>query len=38
MAEKKRIELMACAGTACVAGGSFHIMEALKLGDKETPT
>jgi len=30
MAEKKRIELMACAGTACVAGGSFHIMEALK--------
>jgi len=30
MAEKKRIELMTCAGTACVAGGSFHIMEALK--------
>ena len=30
MAEKKRIELMACAGTACVAGGSFYIMEDLK--------
>jgi (2Fe-2S) ferredoxin len=30
MAERKRIELMACAGTACVAGGAFRIMDALK--------
>lgn len=29
MAEKRRIELMACAGTGCVAGGSFQIIEAL---------
>ncbi len=29
MAEKKRIELMACAGTGCVAGGAFRIIEAL---------
>ena len=36
MAEKNRIELMTCAGTACVAGGSFQIMEALKneLGER----
>jgi NADH-quinone oxidoreductase subunit F len=30
MAKKKRIELMLCAGTACVAGGAFQFMEALK--------
>lgn len=30
MPEMKRIELMTCAGTACVAGGSYHIIEALK--------
>jgi len=30
MAEKKRIELMVCAGTGCVAGGSFPIIEKLK--------
>ena len=30
MAEKKRIELMVCAGTGCVAGGAFQIMEELK--------
>lgn len=29
MAEKKRIELMVCAGTTCVAGQSFQIMETL---------
>ncbi len=27
--EKKRIELMVCAGTGCVAGGAFQIREAL---------
>ena len=30
MAEKKRIELMVCAGTGCVSGGAFQIMEELK--------
>lgn len=30
MAKKKRIELMVCAGTGCVAGGAFQIMEELK--------
>jgi len=30
MAKKKRIELMVCAGTGCVAGGAFRIMEELK--------
>jgi NADP-reducing hydrogenase subunit HndC len=30
MAVKKRIELMVCAGTGCVAGGAFQIMEELK--------
>ena len=30
MTDRKRIELMTCAGTACVAGGSFQIMEVLK--------
>ncbi len=30
MAERKRIELMLCAGTGCVAGGAFQIMEALQ--------
>jgi NADP-reducing hydrogenase subunit HndC len=30
MAGKKRIELMVCAGTGCVAGGAFQIMEELK--------
>ncbi len=30
MAEKKRVELMACAGTGCVAGGAFHIIEELR--------
>jgi NADP-reducing hydrogenase subunit HndC len=30
VAEKKRIELMVCAGTGCVAGGAFQIMEELK--------
>jgi NADP-reducing hydrogenase subunit HndC len=30
MAIKKRIELMVCAGTGCVAGGSFQIMDELK--------
>ncbi|UCH63602.1 MAG: NADH-quinone oxidoreductase subunit NuoF [Fidelibacterota bacterium] len=29
MAEKRRIELMACAGTGCVAGGAFQIIEEL---------
>jgi NADH:ubiquinone oxidoreductase subunit F (NADH-binding)/(2Fe-2S) ferredoxin len=29
MAEKRRIELMACAGTGCVSGGAFQIIEAL---------
>jgi NADH:ubiquinone oxidoreductase subunit F (NADH-binding)/(2Fe-2S) ferredoxin/Pyruvate/2-oxoacid:ferredoxin oxidoreductase delta subunit len=30
MAKKKRIELMVCAGTGCVAGGAFQIMDGLK--------
>ncbi|UCH98283.1 MAG: NADH-quinone oxidoreductase subunit NuoF [Candidatus Aminicenantes bacterium] len=30
MAKKKRIELMVCAGTSCVGGGAFRIMEELK--------
>jgi len=30
MAKKKRIELMVCAGTGCVAGGAFQIMDELK--------
>ncbi len=30
MSEKKRIELMACAGTGCVAGGAFQIIEGLE--------
>ena len=30
MAIKKRIELMVCAGTDCVAGGAFRIMDELK--------
>jgi len=30
VAEKKRVELMVCAGTGCVAGGAFQIMDALK--------
>jgi len=30
MPEKKRIELMACAGTGCVSGGAFLIIDALK--------
>ncbi len=30
MAEKRRIELMACAGTGCVAGGAFQIIEELE--------
>jgi NADH:ubiquinone oxidoreductase subunit F (NADH-binding)/(2Fe-2S) ferredoxin len=30
MPGKKRIELMVCAGTGCVAGGAFQIMEELK--------
>jgi len=30
MAEKRRIELMSCAGTGCVAGGAFQIIEGLK--------
>lgn len=29
MVEKKRLELMVCAGTACVAGKSFAIIDAL---------
>ena len=29
MAEKRRIELMACAGTGCVSGGAFKIIETL---------
>jgi len=35
MAERKRIELMACAGTGCVAGGAFQIIEALNKELKE---
>jgi NADP-reducing hydrogenase subunit HndC len=30
MAKKKRIELMVCAGTGCVAGGAFQVMDGLK--------
>jgi NADH:ubiquinone oxidoreductase subunit F (NADH-binding)/(2Fe-2S) ferredoxin/NAD-dependent dihydropyrimidine dehydrogenase PreA subunit len=30
VAEKTRIELMVCAGTGCVSGGAFQIMEELK--------
>jgi len=30
MAEKRRIELMACAGTGCVAGGAFQIIKELE--------
>jgi NADP-reducing hydrogenase subunit HndC len=30
MATKRRIELMVCAGTGCVAGGAFQLMDALK--------
>ncbi len=30
MGENKRIELMACAGTGCVSGGAFKIIEALE--------
>lgn len=31
MAARKRIELMVCAGTGCVSGGAFKIMDALKM-------
>ncbi|MEW5693933.1 MAG: NADH-quinone oxidoreductase subunit NuoF [Candidatus Hydrogenedentota bacterium] len=30
MVEKKRIELMVCTGTSCVAGAAFQIIDALK--------
>ena len=30
MAELKRIEVMACAGTGCVSGGAFHIIDGLE--------
>ena len=30
MVEKRRIELMVCAGTGCVAGGAFQIIEELE--------
>ncbi|MBC8175063.1 MAG: NADH-quinone oxidoreductase subunit NuoF [Candidatus Marinimicrobia bacterium] len=30
MVEKRRIELMLCAGTGCVAGGAFQIIEGLE--------
>lgn len=30
MAEKRRIELMVCAGTGCVAGGAFQIIKELE--------
>ncbi|UCH10589.1 MAG: 4Fe-4S binding protein [Fidelibacterota bacterium] len=30
MAKKKRIEVMACAGTGCVSGGAFQIIDALE--------
>ena len=35
MAEKKRIELMICAGTGCVASGAFQIKEELEKEVKE---
>ena len=35
MAVKKRIELMVCTGTGCVAGGAFQIREELEKELKE---